>query len=120
MLNNTQHISRFGSYQPYRKSVRLNENVCQGTRKRSQLDLELEIENMGAHLNAYTSREQTVYYAKAFSKDLPRGTVQQSRAEESLIKSGLQHLVIIFPIKPVNINKRYTTYTELLHMHQFE
>jgi processing peptidase subunit beta len=30
---------------------------------------------MGAHLNAYTSREQTVYYAKAFSKDLPRGTV---------------------------------------------
>ncbi|ETE57152.1 Mitochondrial-processing peptidase subunit beta, partial [Ophiophagus hannah] len=44
----------------------------QGTKKRSQLDLELEIENMGAHLNAYTSREQTVYYAKAFSKDLPR------------------------------------------------
>nr|XP_005995352.2 PREDICTED: mitochondrial-processing peptidase subunit beta [Latimeria chalumnae] len=43
-----------------------------GTKKRSQLDLELEIENMGAHLNAYTSREQTVYYAKAFSKDLPR------------------------------------------------
>ena len=35
----------------------------------------LEIENMGAHLNAYTSREQTVYYAKAFSKDLPRGIV---------------------------------------------
>lgn len=46
-----------------------------GTKKRSQLDLELEIENMGAHLNAYTSREQTVYYAKAFSKDLPRGII---------------------------------------------
>jgi mitochondrial-processing peptidase subunit beta len=25
---------------------------------------------MGGHLNAYTSREQTVYYAKSFSKDL--------------------------------------------------
>lgn len=25
---------------------------------------------MGAHLNAYTSREQTVYFAKSFSKDL--------------------------------------------------
>lgn len=25
---------------------------------------------MGAHLNAYTSREQTVYYAKAFKKDV--------------------------------------------------
>lgn len=31
---------------------------------------ELEIENMGAHINAYTSREQTVYYAKCLSKDV--------------------------------------------------
>lgn len=30
---------------------------------------------MGAHLNAYTSREQTVYYAKCFSKDLEQGWV---------------------------------------------
>ena len=28
---------------------------------------------MGAHLNAYTSREQTVFYAKCFKKDLARG-----------------------------------------------
>merc|ERR1719474_952403 len=27
---------------------------------------------MGAHLNAYTSREQTVYYAKCFQKDLTK------------------------------------------------
>ena len=40
------------------------------------MDLELEVENMGAHLNAYTSREQTVYYAKCFSKDLGKGTKQ--------------------------------------------
>nr|KAF6338373.1 peptidase, mitochondrial processing subunit beta [Pipistrellus kuhlii] len=53
----------------------LEHMAFKGTKKRSQLDLELEIENMGAHLNAYTSREQTVYYAKAFSKDLPRGIV---------------------------------------------
>ena len=45
----------------------------QGTKNRTQIELELEIENMGAHLNAYTSREQTVYYAKCFSKDLPKG-----------------------------------------------
>jgi len=25
---------------------------------------------MGAHLNAYTSREQTVYYAKCFTEDV--------------------------------------------------
>jgi processing peptidase subunit beta len=26
---------------------------------------------MGGHLNAYTSREQTVYYAKALAADVP-------------------------------------------------
>lgn len=28
---------------------------------------------MGAHLNGYTSREQTAYYIKALSKDMPKG-----------------------------------------------
>lgn len=32
----------------------------QGTKRRNRIQLEKEIENMGAHLNAYTSREQTV------------------------------------------------------------
>lgn len=63
----------------------------QGTRKRSQLDLELEIENMGAHLNAYTSREQTVYYAKAFSKDLPRGTSKTWIWENNCCFPSLYH-----------------------------
>ena len=43
-----------------------------GTSKRTQQQLEVEIENMGGHLNAYTSREQTVYFAKVFEKDVPR------------------------------------------------
>ncbi|KAK9463667.1 Metalloenzyme, LuxS/M16 peptidase-like protein [Lipomyces oligophaga] len=43
-----------------------------GTQSRSQRDIELEIENLGAHLNAYTSRENTVYYAKAFKSDVPK------------------------------------------------
>lgn len=42
-----------------------------GTSKRSQTDLELLVENMGAHLNAYTSREQTVFYAKCLANDVP-------------------------------------------------
>jgi len=50
----------------------LEHMAFKGTKKRSQTDLELEVENMGAHLNAYTSREQTVYYAKCFSKDVER------------------------------------------------
>lgn len=32
--------------------------------------MEEEIENMGGHLNAYTSREQTTYYAKVMDKDV--------------------------------------------------
>ena len=48
----------------------LEHMAFKGTKKRGQKQLELEIENMGAHLNAYTSREQTVYYAKSFSKDI--------------------------------------------------
>ena len=35
--------------------------------------METEIENMGGHLNAYTSREQTVFYAKVFKEDLEHG-----------------------------------------------
>ena len=44
-----------------------------GTRRRNRVALEREIEGMGAHLNAYTSREQTVYYAKVGKSDLKQG-----------------------------------------------
>merc|ERR1712212_313730 len=48
----------------------LEHMAFKGTDKRTQTALELEVENMGAHLNAYTSREQTVFYAKCLSSDL--------------------------------------------------
>ena len=51
----------------------LEHMAFKGTKKRTQHQLELEVENMGAHLNAYTSREQTVYYAKSFTSDLDKG-----------------------------------------------
>jgi len=50
----------------------LEHMAFKGTAKRSQHNIELEVESMGAHLNAYTSREQTVYYAKCFAKDVPK------------------------------------------------
>ncbi|XP_068206010.1 mitochondrial-processing peptidase subunit beta [Palaemon carinicauda] len=50
----------------------LEHMAFKGTSKRSQTDLELEVENMGAHLNAYTSREQTVFYAKCFADDVSK------------------------------------------------
>ncbi|KAJ1973257.1 Mitochondrial-processing peptidase subunit beta [Dimargaris xerosporica] len=49
----------------------LEHMAFKGTPQRSQYDLELGVENMGAHLNAYTSREQTVYFAKTFQSDVP-------------------------------------------------
>jgi processing peptidase subunit beta len=63
-----------------------------GTQKRTQSQLELEIENMGGHLNAYTSRENTVYYAKSFNSDVPKTVdiladiLQNSKLEPSAIE----------------------------------
>merc|ERR1712093_369882 len=54
--------------------------------------LELEVENLGAHLNAYPSREQTVYYAKSFRDDVGKTVdiisdiLQNSKLEESAIE----------------------------------
>merc|ERR1719320_835605 len=48
----------------------LEHMAFKGTGKRTQTGLELEVETMGAHLNAYTSRESTVFYAKCLSEDL--------------------------------------------------
>jgi len=64
--------SRFESERTNGTAHFLEHMAFKGTKRRTQTQLELEVENMGAHLNAYTSREQTVYYAKAFSKDLPK------------------------------------------------
>ena len=50
----------------------LEHMIFKGTQRRTQQQLELEIENMGAHLNAYTSREHTVYFTKSLSVDVPR------------------------------------------------
>ncbi|KAK0545938.1 Mitochondrial-processing peptidase subunit beta [Tilletia horrida] len=63
-----------------------------GTNKRSQSSLELEVENLGAHLNAYTSREHTVFYAKAFRQDVDKAVdiiadiLQNSKLENGAIE----------------------------------
>lgn len=50
----------------------LEHMAFKGTNNRTVKELEVEIENMGGHLNAYTSREQTCYYAKVFEQDVPK------------------------------------------------
>ncbi|ODV84135.1 hypothetical protein CANARDRAFT_29306 [[Candida] arabinofermentans NRRL YB-2248] len=62
-----------------------------GTNTRTQLNLELEVENCGSHLNAYTSRENTVYYAKSLRDDIPRAVDILS---DILTRSKLEKIAI--------------------------
>ncbi|HTH96649.1 MAG TPA: pitrilysin family protein [Stellaceae bacterium] len=48
----------------------LEHMAFKGTERRSALRIAEEIENVGGHLNAYTSREQTAYYAKVLKDDV--------------------------------------------------
>ena len=73
-----------------------------GTAKRSQTQLELEVENMGAHLNAYTSREQTVFYAKCLSSDIAQAVeilsdiLQNSKLGEQVSVLKLNNCIRLF------------------------
>ncbi|CCI44798.1 unnamed protein product [Albugo candida] len=84
----------------------LEHMAFKGTCRRTQQQLEMEIENMGGHLNAYTSREQTVYYAKVFKKDIPRALdilsdiLQNSRLDEIAI--ARERDVILREMEEVN------------------
>ena len=49
----------------------LEHMAFKGTRRRSAQAIAEEIEAVGGHLNAYTSREHTAYYAKVLKEDLP-------------------------------------------------
>lgn len=43
-----------------------------GTRKRTRIQLEKEVENLGSQLNAYTSREHTLYHMLSFNENMPK------------------------------------------------
>jgi len=49
----------------------LEHMAFKGTRRRSARGIAEEIEAVGGHLNAYTSRDATAYYAKVLKDDLP-------------------------------------------------
>eukprot|EP00252_Welwitschia_mirabilis_P010746 TRINITY_DN2422_c0_g1_i1.p1 TRINITY_DN2422_c0_g1~~TRINITY_DN2422_c0_g1_i1.p1 ORF type:complete len:510 (-),score=61.71 TRINITY_DN2422_c0_g1_i1:822-2351(-) len=84
--------SRFESDSTNGTAHFLEHMIFKGTMKRSVRDLEERIENIGAHLNAYTSREQTTYFAKVLKQDVPEAVdilsdiLQNSRFEERAIQ----------------------------------
>ncbi|XP_031387614.1 probable mitochondrial-processing peptidase subunit beta, mitochondrial [Punica granatum] len=69
----------------------LKHMIFKGTDRRMARELEEEIEDTGSHMNAYTSREQTTYYAKAMDKDVNKALdiladiLQNSRFDENRI-----------------------------------
>lgn len=95
----------------------LEHMAFKGTAKRSQTDIELEIENLGAHLNAYTSREQTVYYAKCLSKDVPQlveilsDIIQNSKLNETEIER--ERGVILREMQEVESNLQEVVFDHL-------
>ena len=48
----------------------LEHMAFKGTERRSALAIASEIEDVGGHLNAYTSREHTAYHAKVLKDDV--------------------------------------------------
>jgi predicted Zn-dependent peptidase len=48
----------------------LEHMAFKGTERRSALDIAAEVEAVGGHLNAYTSREHTAYYAKVLKENV--------------------------------------------------
>lgn len=95
----------------------LEHMAFKGTAKRSQTDLELEVENLGAHLNAYTSREQTVFYAKCLSKDVPKAVeilgdiIQNSKLGEAEIER--ERGVILREMQEVESNLQEVVFDHL-------
>ncbi len=64
----------------------LEHMAFKGTKRRSALAIAEEIEAVGGHLNAYTSRENTAYYARVLKDDAPLAL--------DIIADILQHSVL--------------------------
>ncbi|XP_031116400.1 probable mitochondrial-processing peptidase subunit beta, mitochondrial [Ipomoea triloba] len=84
--------SRFETEETNGTAHFLEHMIFKGTERRTARELEEEIENMGGHLNAYTSREQTTFYAKVLDKDIPRALdiladiIQNSKFDQKRIE----------------------------------
>uniref|UniRef100_A0A1B6GLP2 Mitochondrial-processing peptidase subunit beta n=2 Tax=Cicadellinae TaxID=33370 RepID=A0A1B6GLP2_9HEMI len=101
----------------------LEHMAFKGTSKRTQTDLELEVENLGAHLNAYTSREQTVFYAKCLKGDVPKALdiladiLQNSKLGEAEIER--ERGVILREMQEVETNLQEVVF-DYLHATAFQ
>lgn len=70
----------------------LEHMLFKGTERRSARDIAYEIERVGGHMNAYTTRDYTTYYARVLKEDMPLAVdmladiIQNSKLENNEIK----------------------------------
>uniref|UniRef100_A0A8R1I393 Mitochondrial-processing peptidase subunit beta n=1 Tax=Caenorhabditis japonica TaxID=281687 RepID=A0A8R1I393_CAEJA len=101
----------------------LEHMAFKGTPRRTRTGLELEVENIGAHLNAYTSRESTTYYAKCFTERLDQSVdilsdiLLNSRLDSKDVKA--ERSVIIREMEEVAQNFQEVVF-DVLHSKVFD
>nr|PVC54257.1 mitochondrial processing peptidase [Theileria orientalis] len=91
--------SRFETAETNGAAHFLEHMIFKGTKSRTRQQLEEQIEHKGAHLNAYTSREQTAYYARCFNNDVPWCTellsdILQNSVIDSDIMETEKHVIL--------------------------
>ncbi|XP_068598525.1 cytochrome b-c1 complex subunit 1, mitochondrial [Brachionichthys hirsutus] len=115
--------SRYESEKNNGASFFLEHMAFKGTKKHPQTALEEQVESMGAHLSAYTSREHTAYYMKTLAKDLPKAVallsevVQSSLLNEAEIEQ--QRGVVLRELQEVEGNLQDVC-LDLLHATAFQ
>ena len=94
----------------------LEHMAFKGTERRSAQDIVEEIESVGGHLNAYTSREQTAYYAKVLKEntelalDLLADILQHSIFDEEELEREIAEFDVAFVAagaEAVGANEKY-------------
>eukprot|EP00123_Amoebidium_parasiticum_P010507 comp20149_c0_seq1/m.24920 comp20149_c0_seq1/g.24920 ORF comp20149_c0_seq1/g.24920 comp20149_c0_seq1/m.24920 type:complete len:475 (-) comp20149_c0_seq1:309-1733(-) len=101
----------------------LEHMAFKGTTSRTREELELEVEDMGGHLNAFTSREMTAYYAKVVGEDTERGIniladiLQNSTFPDVLLEN--ERNVIMRELQEVETQMNEVVY-DCLHAIAFE
>ncbi|XP_035228319.1 mitochondrial-processing peptidase subunit beta-like [Stegodyphus dumicola] len=94
-----------------------------GTAKRSQKDLDNEIENLGAEFNSYTGREETAFYARCLSSDVAKvvdilaDITQNSKLDEQQIEE--ERSVILKSLDEAESDKKLVT-MDYLHLTAYQ
>uniref|UniRef100_A0A665VCI0 Cytochrome b-c1 complex subunit 1, mitochondrial-like n=1 Tax=Echeneis naucrates TaxID=173247 RepID=A0A665VCI0_ECHNA len=104
-------------------TVRTQQLVRRTMERDSSSKLEQQVESMGAHLSAYTSREHTAYYMKTLAQDLPKAVellsevVQNCSLSEAEIEQ--QRGVVLRELEEVE-NNLQDVCLDMLHATAFQ